>query len=59
MRSAVDHTILRVKVGEKNIIGSRESELQDLHPGEAELVAQINDIRGDNAQVFGDNSKIA
>ena len=42
-------------VRQEGVGGLVEAELQNLHPGQTEAVAQLDDVRGDHAQVLGDD----
>ena len=41
------------------VLFAAKGELEDLHAGEGEAVAQLLDFGGDDAQVFGDDGQIA
>ena len=50
-----DVTVRQVEVA----AAVREAELQDAHAGHAEVLAQLVDLRRDEAEVFGDERQIA
>ena len=56
MGARVDDPVLPLDVGREVGIGwiAVKGELQDLHPGQAKAIPQGLHLRGDHAQVFGD-----
>ena len=59
MRAGVDHAVSDMIVGQVGVgWAGIKGELQDLHAGKAETVAQGLDLGGDDAQVFGNDRQI-
>src|SRR5215471_17682754 len=60
MRPGIDHAVRREIVWQIDVrAGIVKTELQYLHPRDAQTVAQRINFRSDHAQVFSDEGKIA
>ena len=58
--AAVDNKVVFVVVGQKFVAGvAAKGELQNFHSRQSELIAQLDHIGCDLAQVFGDDRQIA